>query len=247
MFCVTSGPVGQLKKIDGTVRARRNSHSFQSHIVQICSSLFWGFSMPMKVNLPKTVTFSNKVWSLQTPEMLVVNTVYLQCTLYTRLNHLYFNWDFNVPYLSLTTHFLGTNFVWYSCIVYNHPSGSKIKILSLEKKQRKLKYEMRIKSELPIEQLLSWAKLCNEREGAGSRILNLKQSREAETSSTFCISMNQASHPHYCWSTITTSVISPLWKEICSDDLGSSSCLSLTASAWQQQGGRWIQISVKSL
>ena len=107
--------------------------------------------------------------------MLVVNTVYLQCTLYTRLNHLYFNWDFNVPYLSLTTHFLGTNFVWYSCIVYNHPSGSKIKILSLEKKQRKLKYEMRIKSELPIEQLLSWAKLCNEREGAGSRILNPKQ------------------------------------------------------------------------
>ena len=175
MFCVTSGPVGQLKKIDGTVRARRNSHSFQSHIVQICSSLFWSFSMPMKVNLPKTVTFSNKVWSLQTPEMLVVNTVYLQCTLYTRLNHLYFNWDFNVPYLSLTTHFLGTNFVWYSCIVYNHPSGSKIKILSLEKKQRELKYEMRIKSELPIEQLLSWAKLCNEREGAGSRILNPKQ------------------------------------------------------------------------
>ena len=175
MFCVTSGPVGQLKKIDGTVRARRNSHSFQSHIVQICSSLFWSFSMPMKVNLPKTVTFSNKVWILQTPEMLVVNTVYLQCTLYTRLNHLYFNWDFNVPYLSLTTHFLGTNFVWYSCIVYNHPSGSKIKILSLEKKQRKLKYEMRIKSELPIEHLLSWAKLCNEREGAGSRILNPKQ------------------------------------------------------------------------
>ena len=50
-------------------------------------------------------------------------------------------------------------------------------------------------------------------------------SRDAETSSTLCISMIQptlteiSSHPHSCWSTINTSVTSFRWKEICPDEV----------------------------
>ena len=94
---------------------------------------------------------------------------------------------------------------------------------------------------IKIKNPLSWAKLCNEWEGVGWRILILS-SRKPERDLLHTLHLNEPSASS-CWCCIASSVIN-------SRTTPSTRCLSLPALAWGQKaadGGRWIQNSDRSL
>ena len=94
---------------------------------------------------------------------------------------------------------------------------------------------------IKIKNPLSWAKLCNEWEGVGWRILILS-SRKPERDLLHTLHLNEPSASS-CWCCIASSVIN-------SRTTPSTRCLSLPALAWGQKAadeGRWIQNSDRSL